>query len=588
MRRKHLVRLLGLAAVTAAAVAIAATAPASTPPGSSLTVPTSAGSTAKNTWSGEVIPGINPASDCSPFASAPTTDDHIVTVNVPTGAYDKVKATFVFTITWTQASSAAETSDLILTLVGPNGQMIDSSDGGEPKESVSAVNLPAGNYHVLVCGFVNGASQPYSATAVVTTTAVTAPAPIVPLPGPGTVWGSPVKVTPDNGYGYEPTLIVDKSGNAFASAHKENVTLAISPDPNSPTQTRSMSWAWLSTDKGKTWGNTPGLTAASVENHLVGDEGDMALDDAGHVYYVDTYAGDVTLTRWTSNGLNKVIYDFTLPFIPTPEADDRPWITAHGDGHVFYFSNTASKSYNGGRYTEHASYDGGLTWDIVGVGLPDSGWCRPAADHRVGSKLVYAFCTNDEGKLYSYVSTDDGRSFTRYNAGTYNDLDGTQSYPLLQVAPNGTVYALYVDSNDIGEGDIPNTNRIYLFTSKDQGKTWTKQDVTPVPGRYQYAWLAVSPDGKKLGMGVYYRQNLDVPWLVAATTWAPGTKPDPKQFRSLDPDHPIAPAERTEPPGDYSGSYFFPDGKFGVVWTRYHLWTDAATILRDIFFARQN
>jgi len=509
-------------------------------------------------------------------------------VNVPAGAYDKVKATFVFTITWTQASSAAQTSDLILTLTDSNGTAIQSSDGGDPKETVSAVNLPAGNYHVLACGFVNGASQPYSATAVVTTIARTAPAPIVPLTGPGTVWGSPVKVTPENGYGYEPTLIVDKSGNAFASAHKENVTLAIAADPNSPTQTRSMSWAWLSTDKGKTWGNTPGLTAVSAENHLVGDEGDMALDDAGHVYYVDTYAGDVTLTRWTSNGLNNVIYDFTLPFIPTPEADDRPWITAHGDGHVFYFSNTANKSYNGGRYTEHASYDGGVTWDIIGVGLPDSGWCRPAADHRVGSKLVYAFCTNDGGKLYSYVSTDDGHSFTRYNAGTYNDLDGTQSYQLLQVAPNGTVYALYVDSNDIGDGGIPNTNKIYLFTSKDQGKTWTKQDVTPVPGRYQYAWLAVSADGKKLGMGVYYRQNSDVPWLIGGITWAPGSKPDPKQFRSLDPDHPIAPAERTEPPGDYSGSYFFPDGKFGVVWTRYHLWTDAATLLRDIFFARQN
>ena len=150
------------------------------------------------------------------------------------------------------------------------------------------------------------------------------------------------------------------------------------------------------------------------------------------------------------------------------------------------------------------------------------------------------------------------------------------------------MYALYVDSNDIGDGGIPNTNKIYLFTSTNQGKTWTKQDVTPVAGRYQYAWLAVSPDGKKLGMGVYYRSNLDVPWLVAGDHVGAGRKPDPKQFRSLDPDHPIAPAERTEPPGDYSGSYFFPDGKLGVVWTRYHLWTDAATLVRDIFFARQN
>jgi hypothetical protein len=45
--------------------------------------------------------------------------------------------------------------------------------------------------------------------------------------------------------------------------------------------------------------------------------------------------------------------------------------------------------------------------------------------------------------------------------------------------------------------------------------------------------------------------------------------------------------ERTEPPGDYLGSYFFPDGKLGVVWTRFVLWTDAATLTRDIYFSRQ-
>jgi hypothetical protein len=332
MKRRHFVRLLGLAAVTAAAVAIAATAPASTPPGSSLTVPTSAGSKAQNTWSGEVIPGMNPASDCSPFASAPTTDDHLVTVNVPTGAYDKVKATFVFTITWTAASPAAQTSDLILTLTDSNGTPIQSSDGGDPKESVSAVNLPAGNYHVLACGYVNGASQPYSATAVVTTVAKPAPAPIVALPGPGTVWGSPAKVTPENGYGYEPTLIgrqVRQRVRERAQGERDTGDRGRPELPDSDAQ----HVVGVALDRqGHDVGQHAGTHSGERREHLVGDEGDMALDDAGHVYYVDTYAGDVTLTRWTSNGLNKVIYDFTEPFIPTPEADDRPWITAHGDG----------------------------------------------------------------------------------------------------------------------------------------------------------------------------------------------------------------------------------------------------------------
>jgi hypothetical protein len=415
---------------------------------------------------------------------------------------------------------------------------------------------------------------------------VTAP-PANLLPAAGKKWGAPVKVTPNNGFGYEPSLVVDKYGNAFAAAHKENWQLALAPDANSPTATRSMSWFWLSTDNGQHWTDPPGLTPLSVEQHEVGDEGDIAYDDAGHIYYADTYLGDITLTRWTTNGLGQVTFDFTRPTVPTPELDDRPWITAHGDGHVFYFANHGRKDYNGGRYTAHASYDGGLTWDIVGVGLPDSGWCRPAADHRPGSQLVYAFCTNDGGKLYSYVSTDDGRSFTRYDVGTYNNDDETQSYPLLQVGPDGTLWAIYVDSNDVGDGGIPNTNQIYLFKSTNQGKSFTKTEITPVVGRYQYAWLAITADGKKLGMGVYYRPNASFPWEFAATTWSAGGKIDPRTFVSVDPDHPVAPQEAAEPPGDYTGSYFFPDGKLGVVWTRRVLWTDVTTLERDIYFARQ-
>jgi hypothetical protein len=558
---------------------------ASVPPASTVTVPSTAGVTVTDTWTGTAPVGSNPASTCFP-GGTPLVDEHAVTINVPAGTYDSVNAAFTFQINWTPVSGSNTTNDLILTVVGPDGLELGSSDGGNPQESFATTNLAAGTYRVLVCGYVNTAAQNYSGSLQVVTTSNATPAPVF-LPSAGKKWVGPSKVTPTNGYGYEPSFVVDKYGNAFATAHKDNVTLAISPDPNSPTGTRSMSWAWLSIDKGQTWTNPPGLTALSLENHEVGDEGDMATDDAGHIYFADTYAGDITLTRWTTNGLGQVIFDYTRPTIPTPEDDDRPWITAHGDGHVFYFSNAGNKTYNGGRYTVHASYDGGVTWDLVGKSLTDSGWCRPAADHRAGSKLVYAVCTNDAGKLYSYVTSDDGQSWQRYDIGPYNNADGTQSYPLVEVAPDGTVWALYVDSDDLDSGGTPISNRIYLFKSSDQGKTWARQDITPVRGRYQYAWLSISNDGKKMGFGVYFRSNSDYPWYVAAVTWPTGGKLDAKSFVSVDPDHPVAPMDRAEPPGDYMGSYFFPDGKLGVIWTRYALWTDQATLLRDIYFGRQ-
>ena len=559
---------------------------AATPATSSVTVPGTGGASVTSSWSGIAPTGTNPSSSCFP-GMTPLVDEHAVTVNVPVGAYDNVIATFNFAISWTPPGDPTQ-SDLILTVIDPSGLELDSSDGGTPTESVVATNLAAGTYRVVVCGFINTVDQPYSGSLTVSTVSVSGATQTANLiPAAGKKWGAPVKVTPDNGYGYEPTLIVDKYGNAFASAHKENWQLALAPDVNSPTATRSMSWMWLSVDNGQHWTDPPGLTALSLEQHEVGDEGDLAMDDAGHIYLVDTYLGDVTLTRWRTDGLGMVTYEWNRPIIGTPELDDRPWITAHGDGHVFYFANHGNKTYNGGRYTVHRSVDGGVTWDSVGVGLPDSGWCRPAADHRPGSKLVYAFCGNDGGKLYSYVSTDDGLSFTRYEVGSYNNADSTQSYPLLQVAPDGTLWAVYVDSNNVGDGGIPITNQIYLYKSTNQGKSFTRQEITPVVGRYQYGWLAISADGKKLGLGIYYRPNADYPWEMAAMTWAAGAKPDRKSFVSVDKDHPVAPVEAAEPPGDYTGSFFFPDGKLGVVWTRRVLWTDAATIERDIYFARQ-
>jgi hypothetical protein len=573
---------IGLALILALPGATAASTPAT----STVTVPTSAGATLTDGWSGTAPPAAFAGSTCFP-GGTPLVDEHAVSVDVATGTYDAVNAVFTFNVTWTPASGDASTSDLILTLIGPDGLEIDSSDGGTPSETVVANNLAAGTYRVVVCGFLNTNLQPYAATLTVTTSGIEEP-PTNILPAAGKSWGAPVKVTPENGFGYEPSFIVDAYGNAFATAHKENWQLALAPDADSPTYTRSMSWAWLSTDDGRTWVDPPGLTPASLEQHQVGDEGDMAQDDAGHIYFADTYLGDITLTRWSTNGLGDVTFDYTRPLVPTPEDDDRPWIIAHGDGHVFYFSNAGNKILNGGRYTVHASYDGGLTFDSVGVPLPDSGWCRPAADHRAGSKLLYAACTNDGGKLYSYVSTDDGHTFRRYDIGTYNNADGTQSWPTIQVAPDGSIWVLYVDSNDIGDGGIPNTNQLYLFRSKDSGRTWSKQEITPVVGRYQYGWLSLSADGKTLGLGIYYRPNADFPWSVAATTWRAGGQINPRNFVNLDVDHPVSPTEKAEPPGDYLGSYFFPDGKLGVIWTRYVLWTDEATLERDIYFAKQH
>jgi len=73
-------------------------------------------------------------------------------------------------------------------------------------------------------------------------------------------------------YGYEPAVYVDNYGNVFATAHKENWQLAIAPDLNSPTFTRSMSWAWSRVTAAGASRTSPGSRRLSFEQHDFGDE----------------------------------------------------------------------------------------------------------------------------------------------------------------------------------------------------------------------------------------------------------------------------------------------------------------------------
>jgi hypothetical protein len=356
-----------------------------------------------------------------------------------------------------------------------------------------------------------------------------------------------------------------------------------------------MSYVWVSSDGGKTFTDIPGLPL-DAENHDFGDEGDLVLDGADHLYFADLNVVDTTQTRWTVTGLGKFSLDYHSPLTPTAElTDDRPWIAAHGDGHVFFFSNEGDKTTyplgqndegsGPGRYTVYQSYDGGRSYNALGYTLDDSGWCRPQADPAAGSKYVYALCTNDEGKLYSYVSSDDGRTFKRYDVDRYHGADGTQSWPTLAISSDGSeLWGLYVDGQNMGSGGIPAKNTLTLYHSVDHGKTWTHRDITPMQGRYEYGWLSLSPNNRKLGLGIYYRPNAKSDWYVYGAIF--GRRGTPR-LTSLAPKMPVQDAHCPEAPGDLLGSAFNPDGTLNVVWTHNALPSTCGTAtLRDIYYAR--
>lgn len=438
----------------------------------------------------------------------------------------------------------------------------------------------------------------------------------------GPRFAAPVLLTTDKGTGgYEPSILVDRFNNVVVTAHKQNHNLVISPDSRSTTKLRNMSWIWYSGDH-KTFNDMPGLTPLGEQNHEFGDEGEVSRDETGHIYFVDTNVTDNSFSRWKATGNGSLKLETTRPVGPFGEAvDDRPWITSHGDGVVMYIGNQGDKvtypagakgdgnAYGPGRYTVYMSYDHGDTFDPLGVTLKDSGWCRPAADHRAGSKLLYVMCTNDggandvnenagdkgfeKGTLYSYVSADNGATWNRYVMGSYGAGDPWTTYPSVAIAKDGTVYALYNDnvytpgcdaatSATFGCDDDVKSSHLILYTSKTNGRTWTKREVTPNKGLMRYSWIDVAPNGT-VGIAYYYRPDTHSAWYLNAATAKPGGKFAAARVSTKQ----VASAGFGSPFGDFFECAFGPDSKLNVTWTSMNDDIVAEGLNSDIYYARQ-
>jgi hypothetical protein len=184
---------------------------ASTPQSGSVTVPSTAGQSVSDNWTGTIPPGTNPTSDCSGLPSS-SVDEHDIQVTVPTGIYSTLNAQFSFSITWTPGTPTEDTADEILTVIGPDGNEVGSSDGGSTTETVAAQNLAGGTYKVLACGFINALLQPYSGKLVVTTSALEPSLPSAPAQG--LQFSASVPADPQRDES-EPLMRTDKAGNIY-------------------------------------------------------------------------------------------------------------------------------------------------------------------------------------------------------------------------------------------------------------------------------------------------------------------------------------------------------------------------------------
>lgn len=252
----------------------------------------------------------------------------------------------------------------------------------------------------------------------------------------------------------EPVLEVAGDGAVYASG-----TCCVGKSPP----------VWASRDGGATWAElaTPGVREAT------GIEGDLAVDDAGNLYFTDILLGALWLTSWDAEGN----WRHTVP-VPLPPLVDRPWVRAGAEDVVYFLYNM------GGRTGFHVSHDGGQTFPPVGHVFP-AGLGALAQGPERDDLWVLA-----GGKLYA--STDGGATWSEGEDVPRPDdaAEGEDEwvFPALVVDEAGRVLV----ATDLGSDKAG--YRVYASVREPDG-TWRATRVSPPDATHVMPWPAAGRDG---------------------------------------------------------------------------------------------
>jgi hypothetical protein len=440
--RRPLVVAAALLVLVGIAVGIGAVGVgASTPPSSTIAVPEKAGQSTTITWTGTIPPGTSPTSTCN---TAATSDSHLVSLTLPRKGYDRIDATFEFTISWTPPVNNANVSDEILTVNGPDGadpgeggtKEIDSSDGSGNSEKVVTHNLPAGPYTVLACGFTNVAPQEYTGTLTITTQAKNAEPSLRSANAQGLSFSASVPADPQRDEA-EPLIEIDRDGVIYTCG---------------PTGfSNGSDYAQVSTDGGEQF-HLLGLPPRGQQG--AGGGGDCGLatgvtrNAEGHYQYAYTGLGALsgfTTSSSPDNGHRIATSGFDLSGGVTTEgaAADRQW-------NVFTDDHTVLLSYNQQaprNIVVLKSTDSGLTYSpAASIAAPNPEFPGPMG-YIQSSNTVYMPWTKGEHVNFA-ISKDGGTTWTDCAVATGDTVKGgTAGFAVADNDSAGNLYVVWADSS---------------------------------------------------------------------------------------------------------------------------------------------
>jgi hypothetical protein len=385
-----------------------------------------------------------------------------------------------------------------------------------------------------------------------------------PAPGAGALSGAagqpwafspPTAVNPA-GEGFEPSLRSGPDGSLYAAAARgffagQDGSLA------SP--------VWASRDGGATW--KPLESPAGLRDRVKTEEGDLAVDAQGTVYFIDTYAADNVLTAWAADGTWKS----TRPLQGTLALDDRPWLAAQGKGILYAVGNSAATVPSpespldlgqSSRIALYRSEDGGTTWSL-GHTFPDAWYCHVAASPGDDVSLAVACSAPPSGPDPSKTNLPPGPGATlwwshdrgsTWQGRTFPPVgdSGILGYPSVSFDAQGRWCAAWGESK--GSSD-----RVRVACLN--GSTWGNITLGP-EGRICEPWLALAPEG---GAAVaYYARNGSRPWAMRARLTANAFANASWQETVLDAQAHQGPAA----PPDFFQAAFDPRGALHVAYSR--------------------
>lgn len=287
-------------------------------------------------------------------------------------------------------------------------------------------------------------------------------------------------VTPESFAG-EPSVAVGPEGTIYITG------------PGGTTFPASAARLWVSHDDGVTFDYVEWLSAdTGISNLPFGLEGDVAVDDAGNVYFTDLSGANAQLSSSDDQGRTWMMQ--TPAIFEIPEGD-RPWLAAGSEGLVVVAWNQRATG-----YWIAVSSDGGQSFptqtNLEGSGLVDDGGSfagvpRVAPDGTIyAARLVDPVVTDDEGAWGPtlYRSTDGGESLTSHVVHpTANRTGWVFVVPAVDAA--GNVYVVWAETDG-------SRLQVFYASSNDRGDTWNPPVLVGNPaGTTAMPWIAAGSPG---------------------------------------------------------------------------------------------